>query len=164
GLGRGHDRGAALSDGGGQAEPAVAAQSPSATPAATSPTPPRKVSPSPSPRLSRTPFPRASPTPSTRRVYRSYQEWLAAFDRAVQEQESRGGIEPKLASEAHEAIRKTARDLYRGRGGDRGDKAARRVGDLLIKLRRAHQTGRLADGPLVDFLNATGLSAREDDD
>ncbi|WP_204053143.1 serine/threonine-protein kinase [Microbispora siamensis] len=155
---------AALSDGGGQAEPAVAAQSPSATRAATSPTPPRKVSPSPSPRLSRTPFPRASPTPSTRRVYRSYQEWLAAFDRAVQEQESRGGIEPKLAREAHEAIRKTARDLYRGRGGDRGDKAARRVGDLLIKLRRAHQTGKLADGPLVDFLNATGLSAREDDD
>ncbi|XVQ82071.1 protein kinase domain-containing protein [Microbispora siamensis] len=159
---------AALSDGGGQAEPAVAAQSPSATRAATSPTPPRKVSPSPTPRLSRTPFPRASlrpsPTPSTRRVYRSYQEWLAAFDRAVQEQESRGGIEPKLAREAHEAIRKTARDMFRGRDGDKGDKAARRVRDLLIKLQRAHQTGRLADGPLVDFLNATGLSAREDDD
>ncbi|MEU6408815.1 protein kinase [Microbispora sp. NPDC046933] len=157
---------AALSDGGGQAEPAVAAQSPAATGAGTSPTPTRKVTASPTPRLSRTPShspsPKPSPTPSTRRVYRSYQEWLAAFDHAVQEQESRGGIEPKLARDAHEAIRKTARDMSRGR--DRGDKAARRVRDLLIKLRKAYQSGRLADGPLVDFLNATGLSAREDDD
>ncbi|WP_185949561.1 serine/threonine-protein kinase [Microbispora sp. KK1-11] len=163
---------AALSDGGGQAEPAVAAQSPAATHADTSPTPGRKASASPTPRPTRTasprPSPRPSPTPSARRVYRSYQEWLAAFDHAVQEQESRGGIEPKLARDAHEAIRKTARDMSGGRGRgkdrDRGDKAAGRVRDLLVKLRQAYQAGRLADGPLVDFLNATGLSAREDDD
>ncbi|MEU6428783.1 protein kinase [Microbispora sp. NPDC046973] len=157
---------AALSDGGGQAEPAVAAQSPGATPADASSAPVRKVSPSPAPRLSRTPSPRPSPkpspTPSGGRVYRSYQEWLAAFDRAVQEQERRGGIEPRLAREAHEAISKTARDMSRGRG--RGDKAVRRVRDLLVKLRQAHESGKLADGPLVDFLNATALSAREDDD
>ncbi|MEN3540100.1 protein kinase [Microbispora sp. ZYX-F-249] len=158
---------AALSDGGGRAEPAVAAQSPAATRAETSPGPSRKASASPSPRPSRTPSfrpsPRPSPTPSaTRRVYRGYMEWLAAFDHAVQAQESRGGIEPKLAREAHDAIRKTARDLAEGRG--RGDKAARRVRDLLIKLQRAHRTGRLADGPLIDFVNSAGFSSRGDDD
>ncbi|MGW5263838.1 serine/threonine-protein kinase [Microbispora sp. NPDC004025] len=158
---------AALSDGGGRAEPAVAGQSPTATRAETSPTPARKASPS--PRLSRTPSPRPSPKPSptpsaTRRVYRGYMEWLAAFDHAVQAQESRGGIEPKLAREAHDAIRKTARDLSRGRGGDKGAKAARRVRDLLIKLQRAHSTGRLADGPLIDFVNSAGFSSRGDDD
>ncbi|MEV7808513.1 serine/threonine-protein kinase [Microbispora sp. NPDC088329] len=163
---------AALSDGGGQAEPAAAAQSPAGTDAGTSPTPASRASRTPSPKASPTPSlrpsprssPKPSPTPSARRVYRSYQEWLAAFDHAVQEQETRGGIEPKLAREAHEAIRKTARDMSRGpgrgRGRGKGDKAARHVGELLVKLRRAHQTGALADGPLVDFLNATGLSAR----
>ncbi|WP_182907426.1 serine/threonine-protein kinase [Microbispora sp. H13382] len=160
---------AALSDGGGRAEPAVAAQSPTATRAETSPTEPGKASASPSPRVSRTPSFRPSPEPSptptaTRRVYRSYMEWLAAFDHAVQAQESRGGIDPKLAREAHEEIRKTARDLARGRGGDKGDKAARRVRDLLIKLQRAHRTGRLADGPLIDFVNSAGISSRGDDD
>ncbi|MEU7879158.1 serine/threonine-protein kinase [Microbispora bryophytorum] len=165
---------AALSGGGEQAESAVAAQSPAA--AGASPTPARKVSPSPAPRVTRTPSPRPSPkpspTPSARRVYRSYQEWLAAFDQAVREQERRGGIEPKLARDAHETIRRTARDMSGGhgggrgrdRGGDRGDKAARRVGDLLVKLRQAQQDGRLADGPLVDFLNAAGLSARRGGD
>ncbi|MEU7911418.1 serine/threonine-protein kinase [Microbispora bryophytorum] len=169
---------AALSGGGEQAESAVAAQSPAA--AGDSPTPARKVSPSPAPRVTRTPSPRPSPkpspkpspTPSARRVYRSYQEWLAAFDQAVREQERRGGIEPKLARDAHETIRRTARDMSGGhgggrgrdRGGDRGDKAARRVGDLLGKLQQAHRDGRLADGPLVDFLNAAGLSARRGGD
>ena len=91
-------------------------------------------------------------------------EWLAAFDQAVQAQESRGGIEPKLAREAHDAIRKTARDLAEGRGRGRGDKAARRVRDLLIKLQRSHRTGRLADGPLIDFVNSAGFSSRGNDD
>ncbi|TQS11576.1 protein kinase domain-containing protein [Microbispora hainanensis] len=158
---------AALSDGGGQAEPAVAAPSPEATPTGTSPTPARKVSPSPT-RATPRPSPKPSPTPSPPRsgrpVYRNYQEWLAAFDHALQEQERRGGIEPRLARDAHEAIRKTARDMSRGqgrgRGGDRSDKAARRIRDILIKLRQAHQAGRIADGPLVDFLNATGISGR----
>ncbi|MEU8060665.1 protein kinase domain-containing protein [Microbispora bryophytorum] len=165
---------AALSGGGEQAESAVAAQSPAA--AGASPATERKVSPSPAPRPSRTPSlrpsPKPSPTPSARRVYRSYQEWLAAFDHAVQEQERRGGIEPKLARDAHETIRRTARDMSgghgggrgRGRGGDRGDKAAERVRDLLGKLQQAHRDGRLADGPLVDFLNAAGLSARRGGD
>ncbi|MEU8171877.1 serine/threonine-protein kinase [Microbispora hainanensis] len=161
---------AALSDGGGPAEPAVAAPSPEATPTGTSPTP-RKVSPSParatrtpSPRPSPKPSPKPSPTPPARPVYRNYQEWLAAFEHAVREQERRGGIEPRLARDAHEAIRKTARDMSpgrgRGRGGDRSDKAARRVRDILIKLRQARQAGRIADGPLVDFLNTTGISGR----
>ncbi|MEU7886545.1 protein kinase [Microbispora bryophytorum] len=177
---------AALSGGGEQAESAVAAQSPAA--AGDSPTPERKGSAAPTPRPSRTPSlrpspkpsptpsPKPSPTPSARRVYRSYQEWLAAFDHAVQEQERRGGIEPKLARDAHEEIRRTARDMSRdmprgrdrgrgrGRGGDGGDKAAERVRDLLGKLQQAHQDGRLADGPLVDFLNAAGLSARRGGD
>ena len=52
----------------------------------------------------------------------------------------------------------------RGRGGDGGDKAAERVRDLLGKLQQAHQDGRLADGPLVDFLNAAGFSARRGGD
>lgn len=148
---------AALSDGGGQAESAVAAQSPTPTRATTSPVAVRTVSASPSPRLSRTPSPRPSPKPSprptARRVYRSFHEWLAAFDHAVREQERRGGIDRKLAREAHDAIRKTARDLSRGRRG-RADKAMRRVGELIVKVRRAHRTGRLADGPLIDFVNA----------
>ncbi|GAB3896839.1 hypothetical protein GCM10027612_52030 [Microbispora bryophytorum subsp. camponoti] len=171
---------AALSGGGEQAESAVAAQSPAA--ATASPTPEGKGSAAPTPRPSRTPSlrpspkpsPKPSPTPTARRVYRSYQEWLAAFNHAVQEQERRGGIEPKLARDAHEEIRRTARDMSgdmprgrgrgRGRGGDGGDKAAERVRDLLGKLQQAHQDGRLADGPLVDFLNAAGLSARRGGD
>ncbi|MEV1203871.1 serine/threonine-protein kinase [Microbispora rosea] len=160
---------AALSDGGGQAEPAAAAPSPTATHAGTSPTPVPRVTRTTS-RPSPKPSPRPSPTPSARRVYRSYQEWLAAFDHAVQEQERRGGIEPKLARDAHETIRKTARDMSGGhgrgrdRGGDGGDKAARRVGDLLVKLRQEYRAGRLADGPLTDFLNAGGLSVRGNGD
>ncbi|WP_169946555.1 serine/threonine-protein kinase [Microbispora sp. H11081] len=160
---------AALSDGGGRAEPAVAAQSPSSAPtrAETSPTPAERASASPRPRLTRAPFPEASrkpsPTPSaTRHVYRDYMEWLAAFDRAVQAQASRGGMDPKLAREAHEEIRKTAREMARGKG--RGDKSGRRVRDLLVKLQRAHQTGRLADGPLMDFVNSSGVRPGGDDD
>ncbi|MEU7696021.1 serine/threonine-protein kinase [Microbispora hainanensis] len=163
---------AALSDGGGQAEPAAAAPSPTGTsPGRVSPSPTRatrtpspRPSSEPSPKPSSIPSPKPSPTPPARPVYRNYQEWLAAFEHALQEQERRGGIEPRLARDAHEAIRKTARDMSRGpgrgRGGNRSDKAARRVRDILIKLRQARQAGRIADGPLVDFLNATGISGR----
>ncbi|MBX6384887.1 MAG: hypothetical protein IRZ07_18275, partial [Microbispora sp.] len=115
--------------------------------------------PSPSPRATPSPSPSPKPTPTARRVYRSFREWLAAFDQAVREQERRGGIDRKLAREAHDAIRKTVRDMSRGRRV-RMDKAVRRIRDLVFKLRDAHRSGKLADGPLTDFVNASGLSAR----
>lgn len=159
---------AALSDsGGGQAGSAASSPEPSRPPKPTvtavaevtasavpTPTPTR------SPSAQRSPTPAA--TPSRRPVYRSYQEWLAAFDRAVQRQELLGGIDPRLAHRAHDTIRKAARDLVERR--DRGEKGAKRIRELARDLRKAHREGRLAGGPLVDFLNAAGLSGREDDD
>ncbi|WP_327045586.1 serine/threonine protein kinase [Microbispora sp. NBC_01189] len=156
---------AALSNPGGQSGSTAAAPTASpvtATRAETSPALTRTASPRPTPRPA-TPTasssPTAAPTPAVRRVYGGYQEWLAAFDHAVQEQESQGGIEQGLARRAHDTIRKAARDLLhdRGRGRGRGDKGARRVYDLVRELWKAHGDGRLADGPLTSFLNTTGV-------
>lgn len=154
---------AALSGPGGQSGSTAAAPTETTTRAETSPTPTRTVSPHPTPatpRASGRPTP-APPTP-VHRVYGGYQEWLAAFDHAVQEQESRGGIEQGLARRAHDTIRKAAKDLLhdRGRGRGRGDKGARRVYDLVRELQKAHRDGRLADGPLTSFLAAGGVGGR----
>ncbi|KAA9378498.1 protein kinase [Microbispora cellulosiformans] len=151
---------AALSGPGGQSGSTAAAPTATATRAETSPTPARTASPRPTPRPA-TPRassrPTAAPTPAARRVYGGYQEWLAAFDHAVQEQESQGGIEQGLARRAHDTIRKAARDLLHDRGRGRGDKGARRVYDLVRELQKARRDGRLADGPLTSFLNTTGV-------
>ncbi|WP_182887116.1 serine/threonine-protein kinase [Microbispora sp. H10885] len=152
--------GVAALSGPGERSGSTAAPTATTTRAETSPTPTRTASPRPTPatpRASGRPTP-APPTP-VRRVYGGYQEWLAAFDHAVQEQESRGGIEQGLARRAHDTIRKAARDLLHDRGRGRGDKGARRVYDLVRELQKAHRDGRLADGPLTSFLDA-GVGVR----
>jgi serine/threonine protein kinase len=136
---------------------AVPSQAASQTPATTEPTPSRTAG-----SIAR-PSARPTSTPTPRPTSPGWQGWLADFDRAVLDQEGRGGIEPDLARKVHEKIRKAAEKLMEGKGGE-GQDQIRKLGRDLVK---AQGEGKLAGtGPLADFLRRSGLSggSGENDD
>ncbi|MGN9837937.1 protein kinase domain-containing protein [Nonomuraea sp. H19] len=104
---------------------------------------------------------RQTPTPTpTRSTAQGPWSWLAGLDRAVSAQQGRGGIDPKLADRAHKKIREAAKKLAEGKNTE----AREKIQELGRDLMEARREGKLADGPLITFLNRSGLTADYDND
>ncbi|WP_327587550.1 serine/threonine protein kinase [Nonomuraea sp. NBC_00507] len=105
-----------------------------------------------------TPSPKVTPTRPDARDPRT---WLAALDQAVSAQQAQGGIDDDLADKAHEKIREAAKKLVEGKTQE----AREKIQELGKDLAEARSEGKLANGPLTQFLNRFGLGAeREEDD
>ncbi|RVX38808.1 serine/threonine-protein kinase [Nonomuraea polychroma] len=140
-----------------------AAAPPSATPSDAD-----RVSEQPQPPATAKPSVRPTPSPtrtSTRPVARDPRTWLVALDQAVSAQQAQGGIDGDVAGKAHEKIREAAKKLVEGKTRE----AREKIQELGKDLAEARREGKLADGPLTQFLNRSGLvlageGAEEEDD
>ncbi|MDP9846867.1 protein kinase domain-containing protein [Streptosporangium lutulentum] len=131
----------------------------SSAPAPTTPPPPTSPAVSQSASASPTPSP-ARTSPSPRSAAEIWRTRLAAFSRAVTDQESQGGIGSRLARETRERISRLAGKIQEGKDKEARDEL-NRIGRELVEAQRR---GRLAStGPLVSFLRDSGLTFAPDD-
>ncbi|MGA5765465.1 serine/threonine-protein kinase [Nonomuraea bangladeshensis] len=103
-------------------------------------------------------------TPPVRGTLRPGQEppggfdrWLSAFDQAVTHQVGTNGINPRVASKAHDKLRKAAGKYAAGHR----EAALKQVADVYRDLERAQQKGDMEPtGPLAEFIREWAVPGR----
>jgi serine/threonine-protein kinase len=109
--------------------------------------------------VSATPAPRQD-SPSPRSASEEWRTRLAAFSRAVTDQQRQGGINSRLADEVRQRIGRLVRESQEGKDED----ARHELSELGRDLVEARQKGRLAsEGPLISFLRDSGFTFAPDD-